>query len=292
MSKHAIFLRGNMRTWNYIKKDIISFFDEYHEKPDWYVCFWQSNTSTIDEVTDSFKNSNLKYLKFETENIYQKFNMRLLEGAHTRGEKIVSDFLGRFSQVLFPYWRLAYLDQLLSIAKRKYELENNISYHSVFFARPDIIYKTSSDHKDYVRCLNELDDMEITNLRPHNTRLGNKNNGNRFDNYVTSDTFILAGNIAADIFGARFIDTDYTEGSLSRMINWDVHQLVSRIKTKYQLYELAELETKSRIIVDPVINRPNNLSQNQWDPLPKEVKHQICRDLNIDPFDYNLKLPS
>ena len=290
MKKNAIFLRGNMRTWNCIKEEIIKFFDHYHDKPDWYVCLWKSNTASEDDLKYVFRNSNLKFLRFETGETYEKFDSVLLEGVHTGGIKIVSDFVDKFSRVIHPYWRLAYLDQILSMEKRKFEIENNINYHSVFFVRPDIIYKTDSDYVDYKRCLDRLHSMEITHLKHFNIAGENKVVGSRFDNYVTSDTFILTGSIASDIFGTRFIDTNYTDGSLPAMINWDVHQLISKVVSKYHLYELADVEPNARIAVGTDIIRPDNLSQEEWGLLSVDTKRQICQKWGIDPYDYNLNV--
>jgi len=291
MKRHAVFLRGNLRTWNYIKNDIIKFFDVYHEQPDWYVCFWNSDTSTIAEIKNDFKNSNLKFLKFETDHNYQRFDSRILEGAHTRGpDKKIAEFLGIFSKVVYPYWRLAYLDQILSMAKRKYEIENNINYQSVVFARPDISYSTTSDLEDYVRCINELHSMEITNTKSSNLRMGKFSEGCKYDNYVSPDTLLVTGNIASDIFSTRFIDIDFTDGSLTRLMNWDVHQLISMIKTKYQLFELADTEPNYRVSLLLDIIRPDNLSMDEWNSMSKKSKYELCVSLGIDPYDYNLTI--
>jgi hypothetical protein len=268
--KHAIFLRGSIRTWNFTKHKIIDFFNQYHDNPDWYVCLWNSSSSTISQVKDDFKNSNLKFLKFVDTKEYYDF-----KGLHN---------------VTPNYWRLAYLDYHLSLAKRTNELNENIRYHTVTFIRPDIIYKNFYlKPSDYVSRLNTLQPMETTyqNLGNHNKTEDDYSFCTLVENYFVNDFIICAGEFAADIYGTRFVDPEYTDGIHKRHMNWDPHQNMAYIQSRSQLFnKLNYLYCAGEII------RPNSVFEDQshkdWNLLSKDERKALCHRANIDLYDYQL----
>jgi hypothetical protein len=272
---HAIFLRGAIRTWNHNKKSIIDFFNLHHNNPDWYICFWNSGSSDKQQVEKDLKNCNVKFLHFEDSLKYQ--NYRQLNNRND------------------AYWRLAYLDHLLSMAKRTNEINDNIRYKTVTFIRPDVRYESVRDN--HANLLDEIKHLEVVCQDVANRNNSNNTVCSLLENYFVNDLIVIAGEIAADIYGTRFVDIDYTEQddpNIYRYLNWDPHQMMASIQSKYQLFN-----KKHYIPINPTIIRPNNVVSDQssnWNILDNDTKIKMCRNLNIDLHDYQLakkpQLPS
>jgi hypothetical protein len=268
--KHAIFLRGSIRTWNFTKHKIIEFFNEFHDNPDWYVCLWNSSSSNINQVKNDFKDSNLKFLKFIDTKEYYDFKA--------------------LNKVTPSYWRLAYLDYHLSLAKRTNELNEIIRYNTVTFIRPDVTYKcltmTSSDFRYK---LNRLQSMETTyqNLGNYNQRENDYSICSLVENYFVNDLIICAGELAADIYGTRFVDPEYTDGIHKREMNWDPHQNMAYIQSRSQLFDKFDY-----LYCTGTIIRPHAVFEDQshkdWNLLSKDDQIALCRRANIDLYDYQL----
>lgn len=269
--KHAIFLRGAIRTWNFTKRNIIEFYNKFHDNPHWYVCFWDSNSSTIEQVKNDFKGSNLKFLEFKKTNEYYKFK--------------------GLDKVTPNYWRLAYLDHYLSIAKRTYEINNNLRYQTITYIRPDILYTCSTiEPNDFINQLNELQPMEIAyqNLGNHNIDLVMHGRAcSLVENYFVNDLHITTGELAADIYGTRFMDPEYTDSANKRYMNWDPHQMMAYMQSRNQLFNKADCLNCSGEII-----RPHQVFEDQqhkdWNILSEDDKKALCRRANIDLYDYQL----
>lgn len=268
--RHAIFLRGAIRTWNFTKHKIIDFHNTFHDNPDWYVCMWDSSSSRIDQVRKDFKDCNLKFIEFKDTKEY--LNYKALD------------------RVVPNYWRLAYLDYSLSIEKRKNEINENIRYHTVTFIRPDIIYQNNTmDATLFKTRLNELQPMEIAyqNLGNYNVDLLKNGGCTSTENYFVNDFMIATGEFAADIYGTRFVDPEYTDCAYRRYMNWDPHQMMAYMQSRSQLFDKYNyLHCSGEII------RPHQVFEDQqhkdWNILSEDDKKALCRRANIDLYDYQL----
>lgn len=226
-------MRGAPRTWNYLKKYTISLFNRLLDMPDWYICLWDSNTTSIDDLQKDFSGSNVKMIKMVDHDLYyEKFNIPVkvaLRGHYPPAEP--------FNKTLECYWSVAYLDQLISIEKRKYELSSNTTYSTVSFIRPDTLIRPALADKRI--SLNDIDSMDVFGMNPGNkpAKLGvTVEIANKDENYFVSDLGWIAGCNAADIFGTRFFDTFYTDLETPQLHKWDVHQLMGFVQSHYQLY--------------------------------------------------------
>ena len=128
--KVAIFLRGHARTWNLIKDETIKLFNELYDNPDWYVAMWDSGTVTNETVYEDFKDHNLSYLNASVKETPSIIRNNSLEQS--------IEFPTSFSAN--NYLKIAYLDCILSTAKRRREVNFNFDYDFVIFIRPDILY--------------------------------------------------------------------------------------------------------------------------------------------------------
>lgn len=307
--KHAIFIRGSARTWNYLKKDIIEFYNSAWCMPDWYICFWKSGTTTIKKLEEDFNGSSVKMLHLEDSSNYKKFNIM----------SVVNNRNGAtaFHYNAENYWRLAYLDHIMSTAKRKYEVNFKMEYHTVTFIRPDITYRLISSIKtrDLIKKLNSLDNMDILNQCYNNNTKEGHNIASKTENYFVNDFLWTAGKLAADIYGTRFFDTHHTDIELPQFMNWDPHQNMGYMQSRNQFYHGSQVSLVTGKIVRPndiIFDEdsddyyipeisdddahhtkllPKQRSTTQWQSLPEEMRVQMCDRCNIDLEDYSLERP-
>jgi|688.fasta_scaffold06741_5 hypothetical protein len=306
--KHAIFIRGSLRTWNFVKKDIIEFHNSAWGMPDWYICFWKSNTRAPEQLKEDFNGCNVKMLHIENEDTYKKFNAM----------SVMNDRNGAtvFSQNAVNYWRLAYLDHIMSTAKRRYEIDHKIEYKTVTFIRPDIIYRTTVNIKpqDFAKKLDELGNMDILNQN-----YGNKSEwqhiASRTENYFVNDFNWIAGKLAADIYGTRFFDPHHTDTIIPQFMNWDPHQNMGYIQSRNQLFygytgnvvtgkiirpnDIIFKEGSNEFEIPKISDEdaghtksvPKQRRTTEWLSLPTEMKIQLCDRADIDIADYSLTRP-
>ncbi len=64
--KLAVILRGHKRTWDYVKHNQFSCFEQLAETVDYYMVVWDVGNISRDELILDFTNRNLKYLKLCT----------------------------------------------------------------------------------------------------------------------------------------------------------------------------------------------------------------------------------
>ena len=279
--KHAIFLRGSIRTWNYIKSDILNFFNEYYGNPDWYVTLWESTTSTRENIERDFKQSNLKFLHLENHNNYLRF---IAPVVHMKTPT-------KFYSSLAAYWRLAYLDHVSSMAKRRHEMLTGEWYKTVTFIRPDIVYELQykMTKHELLSKLNELDEMDVVHQDPGNASVNRFKLGamcSKIENFFVNDLIVTAGELAADIYGTRFIDTEFTDDGKTKFQQWDPHQKIAFIPSRFQMFRReAYLTTTGRRIVRPndVIPGKENVD---YEHLTQKEKDELCIDAKIDVYDY------
>lgn len=306
--KHAIFIRGSARTWHYLKKDIIEFFNSAWHMPDWYLCFWKSNTVAPEQLEEDFKECNVKMLHIENEDTYKKFNAM----------SVVNNRNGptAFRENAQNYWRLAYLDHILSTAKRRHEINHQMEYRTVTFIRPDIIYRTTTNikPKDFIKKLNEVGNMDILNQNQSNKGEW-QHTASRTENYFVTDFIWTAGKLAADIYGTRFFDPHHSDMKLPQFMNWDPHQNMGYMQSRNQFFygssasvitgkivrpnDIIFEENSNNYIIPEISDEdahhtktaPKQRLTTQWQSLPEEMRVQMCDRCNIDLEDYSLERP-
>ena len=286
MKKHAVFLRGIPRTWNHIKEHTIDFFNENLDMPDWYVCFWESQTTNIEQLTKDFLGSNLKCLIIKTDD-FEKFDAEVFWNA--AGEIDLRKF-----SMGDNYWRVAYLDHILSMEKRKQELLNHFVYDTVTFIRPDVFYHYCDSVKS-MDDIKRLEGFEVVGLHwnGYKTTLDLEQATTSF---WTNDFCFSGASIPADILGTRFFDCKYNN-NFPQFMNINPHNLLGLVVTKYQFVTIGpgslmwrltrpnhfyydKLEKKYLLIE----NRPHEILP--WDKVENENKNKMYKLLDIDPKDY------
>jgi hypothetical protein len=231
--KVAIFLRGHARTWNLIKDETIKLFNGLYENPDWYVGMWDSGTVRDETVYEDFKTSNLVYLNTNI----KEMGAIVRNDLHVQSIEYISSFKKN------NYLKIAYIDSILSISKRKREASLNFDYDFVIFIRPDILYKIEKKHYNNLRC--KLFSLEVTNL--------DINYEVTKDEYpMSSDFFMKAGSVASNVFCCRLYDTEFTLNGKNLVISNPHHKLTS-------FYSKHRLTYYRSGLVEPMLIRPDYL---------------------------------
>lgn len=218
--KIAIFLRGHARTWNFIKKDTIKFFNDLYDNPDWYVAMWNTTTTTTNKLIEDFGES--KYV-FISADIDENFvddsfdeNIKTLAG-YTNFKK-------------HAYLKLSYLDFILNSEKKRHELNDNFRYDFVSFIRPDIFYLLGDSVRyDKIIAKSPILTTSVENVLSVEPWW--------FDgSSMANDFFMRAGNAAANVFCSRFFDTTYTDGK-DMLYDYCPHNLLSRLILRNDLFD-------------------------------------------------------
>ena len=281
--KTAIIVRGNARTWNYLKQHNIELFNEIYDYPDWYVAFPDTGTVTRESLLEDFQGSNLRSIQLIPDDHYP-WNYSL--NPCGSGQFSHNDYHNwKFRTP--AYWRQAWLDYMAGIAKRKYELENNIRYTNVLGFRPDNWFNVPD--YDYVHMRSELDTMAVSNTNFGFDLL--------FNDWRTPDFVWRAGATASDIFCMRFLDSYLTEGISNQLIHWGEHS----VPCYYQARSFIDGRNTSGHVVCEIVtpNAPfpwtkdsytDNYYKVRWHELSLEERYQHCIDLKISPRDYQVDL--
>ena len=274
--KTAIIVRGNARTWNYIKHDTIELFNKLFNDLDWYVVMPDTGTVTKESLTEDFCNSNIRSIQLINDIDYP-FRYPLRPGVGQHSEHAYSHWTSRTP----AYWRQAWFDYYAGIAKRKYELENNIRYEQVLAIRPDNWFEGGDN-------LLDLLDPMIISLTDFSGQL-------EFNDWRTADFIWRAGAVAADIYTMRYLDTFLTDSIPSQFIHWGEHVLPGYYQAKNLLDGRKSLGSFREEIVTPNAPFPwtkdsynNNFYKIQWHEIPVSERIQMCINLKINPKDYQL----
>ena len=312
MKKHAVFLRGNPRTWNHIKESIINFFNENLDMPDWYVCFWESQTTDIEQLTKDFLGSNLKYLIIKTYD-FEKFDTELFTSYQSDTVTGQGTPISKLSEGSH-YWKTAYLDHTLSMEKRKQELLNHFVYDTVSFIRPDIFYYQVGISPNNFDDVKNLEGFEVAGInweygltvdidgnlhtRKRSIIMGSdawwKEKAHM--SFWTNDFFYSGASIPADILGTRFFDCALNN-NLRQLSNGNPHNLLGLVAMKYQFFTTrlqtlhCRLTRPNHFYYDKVQkkyilneNRPNEILP--WEKVENKEKDRMYKLLDIDPNDY------
>ncbi len=305
MKKHAVFLRGNPRTWNHIKESVINFFNENLDMPDWYVCFWESQTTDIKQLTKDFLGSNLKYVIIKTYD-FEKFDTELFSQSEVLsdvdgiGSPAHGTSLHKFSDSSH-YWKTAYLDHTLSMEKRKQELLNHFVYDTVSFIRPDVLYYQIGElpiNFDDVKNLEGFEVVGIDWISPKDNKGQDISRWTEKSHttFWTGDFFFSGASIPADILGTRFFDCALNN-NLRQLSNGNPHNLLGLVAMKYQFFTTrlqtlrCRLTRPNHFYYDKLqkkyilnVNRPHDILP--WEKVENKEKDRMYKLLDIDPNDY------
>ena len=187
----AIFLRGETRTWCLTKKAMLAFFSDIYPECDWYVAFLGSDTITATALQQDFAQQRLVSALLPDRSLYPLLT----------DNQSVSQW--RYHNP--AYWRIAWLDWLLSIEKRQHELDTGLRYANVVFIRPDCWYFDGSAQCNRVTW--PLGPMTVAEI-------GNSATDGHLSDWYNGDLVWRAGSMAADIMAMRYIDTSYTHAAV------------------------------------------------------------------------------
>jgi len=281
--KTAIFLRGHARTWNFIKKDVIKFFNDLYGNPDWYVGMWNTKTTTTDKLINDFEKSKHVFISADIDEDFvdNSFN-----------ENIKSLF-GDVEFKNHTYLKLSYLDFILNNKKKEHEINENFIYDSVCFIRPDNLYLLG-DPMHY--------DKKIANAPLLTTEIENVISTTQWwvdADSMANDFFMRAGSAAANLFCSRFFDTTYTEGR-DMLYNHCPHNLLSKFILRNDLFDNSKGDMFNYIIrpdyesqiVDSKIKRDVFKYAHNWRKLLSigsvDIAMLYCIKNGIDVKDYQL----
>jgi hypothetical protein len=281
--KIAIFLRGHARTWNFIKKDTIKFFNDLYDNPDWYVAMWNTTTTTTNKLIEDFGES--KYV-FISADIDEKF----VEDSFDENIKTLNGYTN-FKR--HAYLKLSYLDFILNSEKKRHELNDNFRYDFVSFIRPDNFYLLGdSVHYDKKFAKSPILTTGVENVLSVAPWW--------FDgSSMANDFFMRAGNAAANVFCSRFFDTTYTDGK-DMLYDYCPHNLLSRLILRNDLFDPIKGDMFNYIIrpdyesqiVDTLISSDVFKYAHNWGRLLSigsvDIAMLYCIKNGIDIKDYQL----
>lgn len=284
--KAAIIVRGHARIWNYLKQENIKLFNDIYNYPDWYVIFPETTTVTRESVIEDFQGSNLRSLQLIPDSHYPK-NYPLSTGGS--GQFSYEDYMN-WKFYTPAYWRQAWLDYMAGLAKRKYELENNIRYTNVLGFRPDNLFMAHEDEWENLR--KEMRPMDIKNT----SFCGDKD----FNDWKTSDFLWLAGSVAADIYCMRFLDSYLTDSIPNQLTHWGEHTQPCYYQARNLLDGTQRPANIRQQMVVPNVPFPwtneacdTEIYQRckaEWHQLSLDERYRMCVDLKIDPRDYQVDI--
>ncbi len=283
--KIAVFLRGHIRTWNYVKSHTFAFFEKFYtaENIDWYVLCWKTNTMSLDGLKRSFDNRNLVSCEMIDYDQYPLHKMMTLS-------ELTENFYQSANYIHWKnyqssYWRLAFLDQLLNLKKIQHEIKHSFEYEKVFFIRPDILYLNDDA---------ELLDTVIETFYISGTDLSFNN-----DNFEIepNDLFCQANSITSDIISSRFLDTNI-DFSTKQLVHPNSHSIFGQFLLKSCIREKLNFHNLQQIIIRPsMLESLNSKSclndicnerdrSAEWIEFDLQKKHRYCEQYGIDPADY------
>lgn len=92
-NKVAVFLRGHKRTWDYIKHDVMPFYELLGNVVHYYVCVWQTGID-VNKLRNDFPSDRLKDFKVLGihQNSYDPMFGPIYQTDHLMGKKYVEEF--------------------------------------------------------------------------------------------------------------------------------------------------------------------------------------------------------
>lgn len=281
--KTAIFLRGHARTWNFIKKDTIKFFNDLFDYPDWYVAMWNTKTTTTDKLIEDFKESKFVFISADIDENFvdESFNEN------------IKTLKGYINFKRHSYLKLSYLDFILNCEKKRHEISDNFRYDFVSFIRPDNFYFLGdSTHYDKKFLNSPMNPTSVENvLSATSWWLDGKS--------MANDFFMRAGNAAANVFCSRFFDTTYTDNK-DMLYDYCPHNLLSKFILRNDLFDNMKGDMCNHLIrpdyesqlVDTIFSRDYFKYSHNWRKLMSigsmDIAMLYCIKNGIDVRDYQL----
>ena len=266
--KKAIFLRGHARTWNFIKKDTIKFFNDLYDNPDWYVAMWNTSTTTTEKLKKDFSDSKHVFISADIdENYVDDFFDKEIKCLGVKSKNFIT-----FKEN--SYLKLAYLDFKLNLEKKKHELNDNFRYDFVSFIRPDNMYMCGmSPHYD----------KEFANSKLLTTALEGALSAQRWwldDKSMANDFFMRAGNAASNLFCSRFFDITYTDEK-DELFSRCPHNLLSKFISRNDLIDEYKCDIINYLIRPDFESHINNLSEtrNNLENNILEIRNKLQNEL-------------
>jgi len=274
MSKTAIIVRGQPRTWKFVSQNNLAVFKKLFQNIDWFFCFSVSDTLTEDWVRNDFAGENIVSVEFCKDENYVLYS--------------VENHAPRWKKFPVAYNRQAYLEYHASLTKREYEISTGIRYNSVFALRPDCYF--------FPNLSNNLDQIGSYQIS------GFSQSPDSAPDLVGADFCFLAGDVAANAMSFRYLDSSYTDGLIAPQA---VHPGDLQMPQYYFNQNLIFQADKEFHVPHQVIVRPNLVDelpytipytrdqdyQNKrmaWDDFAVQTKVKWCRKREIDPRDYFL----
>jgi hypothetical protein len=271
--KTAVFIHGHARTWNYTKSNTIELMTNLYGQVDWFFGAPKTATVTAQSIHDDFSGHNLIACILLDESTYP------LPTGHD------DLYVWRFYSP--AYWKLAWTDYHLGIAKRRHELSYGFRYDNVLFVRPDCWYLRPTDTNPN---LYHLHSMAVTQIGP--------SGGMHADDWVCDDLVYRAGSAAADLLSLRWHDHHYDIQDRSQLVSGNSHALLAQYVSRNQMSQHPGGGFFKMLLVRPdwVDQLPwswqkHDLQHNDsttWGNRPTLDKIEICRKLGIDPRDYDI----
>lgn len=274
MIKTAIFLRGYQRLWHSVKDNTISVLNQiYGNDLDWYVAFWESRTTNINQIQESLSSQKLIFCEVINDtNLF--VNPDVLNSYHTLN--------GTLKQVT----RLAYLDQYLNTIKCRHELRSNTRYDEVIFIRGDILYRLPNVKKSF----------HNSKLNPlwYSTDVYNVNLWHEHAAFE-DDVHLRFGQLAADIYANRYLDileVDPRKGYR----DCDAHSVLWMYLAKSGIRKSSTSYGANINLIRPNWDftmteknfPPGYDPHKEWQQMSSLDRVTHCRLKNIDPIEYDI----
>jgi hypothetical protein len=278
LNKVAIFIRGYKRTWDWVKHNNFKIYEElYGNNIDWYVATWKTNTTTYESVLKDFAGKNLKSLHVVDETNYP---MPL----ETRGH-MQDDFFHTWTHKIDSYWRLAYLDLLLSHDKIKNEACSELTYDVVLFTRFDLY------------CLYSGDQLKEKYLKPKLFTISSDTA--REDNHdfsIIDDYQYKTDSVTADIIAFRFFDThinDYANQATplvpeTMFSNYLFRNNITYDKSNtlgFKLFLIRPNHCNTSTTITKSFLKSSKFDSN-WNSTTMDYRHYHCKRIGIDASEY------
>ena len=186
------------------------------------------------------------------------------------------------------YWKIAWMDYHIGLAKRRYELESGQRYDNVVCIRTDCWY--FAPQAGEVRAIKPLHAMATAHIGPGLVM--------SVDDWINDDLVWRAGRSAADLLFMRWLDTHYDRDNPKQLIHGNSHALLGLYCARNLIsYDVHGDSFKYTIIRPDHVDKmpwswekhdPNFTDSHTWHIKTSEEKIQWCQKLGIDPRDYQL----
>lgn len=295
--KVAVILYGYLRTWNVCKENIIKTFTDNFTNIDWYLEFWNTKTSTYDEISKFFRDNNQKIINF---NFIDSNKNYLYDSYYEFWEKKWAAY--KTSRHNAPTIGPGYLKQLGSFNKKINEFKKGIIYDLTFYIRPDAVYYKINDNiygsfNDNLSRFEYDGDLNILHLDKTT---------------YSNDVCQIAGSFSSDLIGYFYLDNNSdTKDLIDYTFNagFDVHSEAANFLIDHRLFKgKYPWNYKTRIVrpsvdIDLLKNDLEKIwnsldviqiidNDDGWNLRTSNIKsrlewyQQYCEKLRIDVEDY------